>query len=261
MRRRRRDDPRRKPRPDIQRSVISGFSYSGTELDALAGASNYYRAIVDRFRPYLGRRVIEVGAGVGTFAGFVLDEPTVDEMTLVEPADNNLPVLRSRFASEQRVTIRAGYLEDLSPSRPADSLVAVNVLEHVEDDGRFLRAAHDALAPNGHLLLFIPALSQIFGTLDEAFGHFRRYTKPLLATRLAAAGFANVQLRYTNFPGIASWYVAGRVLRKRTIAPRDVRIYDRVVMPWVSAFERFFEPPLGQSIIAIATRPPTRDIR
>jgi SAM-dependent methyltransferase len=236
--------------------MISGFSYSGTELDALAGAPNYYRAIIDRFRPYLGRRVVEVGAGVGTFARFVLGEPTVDEMTLVEPADNNLPTLRERFAGDRRVTVRQGYLEDLVPSRPVDSIVAVNVLEHVEDDQRFLRAAHDALLPGGHILLFIPALSQIFGTLDEAFGHFRRYTKPLLATRLAAAGFSDVRLRYTNFPGIASWYVAGRVLRKRTLAPRDVRVYDRVVMPWVTAFERFWEPPLGQSIIAIGTRPP-----
>ena len=240
--------------------MISGFSYSGTELDALAGAVNYYQAIIDRFRPYLGRRVLEVGAGVGTFASYVLGEPTVEEMTLVEPAANNLPALRERFASEPRATIHHGYLEDLAPARPVDSIVAVNVLEHVEDDERFLRAAHRRLAPNGHVLLFIPALGQIFGTLDEAFGHFRRYTKPMLATRLAAAGFTDVRLRWTNFPGIASWYLAGRVLRKRTLAARDVRLYDRLVMPWVSAMERFWEPPAGQSIIAIGTRPPTRDM-
>jgi SAM-dependent methyltransferase len=238
----------------------SGFSYSGTELDALAGAPNYYRAIIDRFRPYLGQRVLEVGAGVGTFARFVLEQTPVSEMTLVEPADNNLPMLRERFANDRRVTVRQGYLEDVAPSGPVDSVVAVNVLEHVEHDERFLRAARERLAPGGHVLLFVPALGQIFGTLDEAFGHFRRYTKPLLAQRLAAAGFQNLRLRYTNFPGIASWYVAGRVLRKRTLAPRDVRIYDRVVMPWVTAFERLWEPPLGQSIIAIATRTSARDV-
>jgi SAM-dependent methyltransferase len=230
----------------------SGFTYSGTELDALAGAWNYYNAIIDRFRPYLGRSVIEVGAGLGTFAGFVLSQPGVDEMLLVEPADNNIPVLRERFSDDRRVTVRQGYLEDVELSGDADSLVAVNVLEHVEDDARFLRAARNSIRRGGHVLLFIPALSGIFGTLDEAFGHFRRYSKRPLLDRLNAAGFSDVRLRYMNFPGIASWYLAGRILRKRSITPRDVLLYDRLVMPWVAAIERYWEPPLGQSIIAIA---------
>ena len=234
--------------------MTSGFTYTGTELDALAGARNYYRAIIDHFRPHFGRKVLEVGAGIGTFARHVLDETSVEEMLLVEPADNTIPMLRGRFAGDRRVTIAQGYLEQVTPNPSVDSLVAVNVLEHVENDLGFLRAAHDRLRPGGRVLLFTPALDQIFGTLDEAFGHFRRYTKTLLADRLRAAGFEDLRLRYTNFPGIASWFLAGRVLRRRTIAPRDVALYDRMVMPWVTAMERHWEPPLGQSIIAIATR-------
>ena len=234
--------------------MTHGFSYSGTELDALAGARNYYRAIVSHFRPHLGRRVLEVGAGIGTFAQHVLDGTSVEEMVLVEPADNTIPHLRARFAGDRRVTISQGYLERLAPLPPVDSLVAVNVLEHVENDVAFLRAARATLKPGGRVLLFTPALDQIFGTLDEAFGHFRRYTKAVLGERLRSAGFEDVLLRYTNFPGIASWVVAGRVLRKQTIAPRDVALYDRMITPWVSAMERHWEPPLGQSIIAIATR-------
>jgi SAM-dependent methyltransferase len=234
--------------------MTSGFSYSGTELDALAGARNYYRAIIDHFRPHFGRRVLEVGAGIGTFARHVLDETSVEEMLLLEPADNTISVLRDRFAGVPRITVTQGYLEQLSPVAQVDSVVAVNVIEHVENDVGFLRAAHGTLKPGGKVLLFTPALSQIFGTLDEAFGHFRRYTKTTLGERLRAAGFENVRLRYTNFPGIASWFLAGRVLRRRTIAPRDVAVYDRLVMPWVAAMERHWEPPLGQSVIAIATR-------
>lgn len=235
--------------------MTTAFAYSGTELDALADARNYYSAIIGRFRPYLGRHVLEVGAGIGTFARVVLEEPDVKDMLLVEPAENNLLVLRGRFERDPRVRVHAGYMESL-PLRPAvDSVVAVNVMEHLEDDAGFLRAAHDALVPGGHVLLFIPALRQIFGTLDEAFGHLRRYSKAMLVERLAGAGFANIRLRYTNLPGVVSWYLAGRVLRKRTLTPRDVMLYDRVVMPWVAAFERHWEPPLGQSIIAIANRP------
>jgi len=217
--------------------MISRFSYSGTELDALAGARNYYGAIIEHFRPYVGRCTLEVGAGIGTFSDHVLRNTEVEAMTLVEPAENNLPVLRERFRGDERVEVRGGYLEELSPAPVVDSIVAVNVLEHVEDDARFLRAALQLLRPGGHLLLFIPAIEQIYGSLDEAFGHFRRYTKRVLDRRLREAGFTEVRLRYTNWPGVISWFVVGRVLRRRTIKPRDVELYDRVVMPLVRAAE------------------------
>jgi SAM-dependent methyltransferase len=223
-------------------------------LDALAGARNYYGAIVDQFLPFFGRRVLEAGAGIGTFARAVLDAAAPETMTLVEPAANNLPVLRERFAGDRRVDLRGGYLEELAPMPRVDSVVAVNVLEHIEDDARFLRAAHAAIAPGGHILLYVPALRQLYGSLDEAFQHFRRYTKAVVLERLDGAGFEPVRVRYTNLPGVLSWFLAGRVFRRRTITARDVALYDRVVMPWVTAVERWWEPWVGQSIIAIARR-------
>ena len=235
--------------------MTPSFSYSGTELDALAAAPNYYRAIIDRFRPYFGRRVLEVGAGIGTFAQHVLDRGHVDRMVLVEPAANNLPLLRERFRGDSRIDVRAGYLEELSPVPEVDSVVAVNVLEHAEDDLGLLRAAHRVLRPGGHVLLFVPALSQLHGSLDEAFGHFRRYTKPLVGDRLRAAGFDAIRNRYTNFPGVLAWFMAGRVFRRRTLSARSVGLYDRMVVPLVTAVERWWEPWLGQSIIVIARRP------
>lgn len=242
--------------PDSQGASLTagGFEYSGTELDALSGARNYYRAIVGHLRPYLGRRVLEAGAGIGTFAHHVLDGAGVEEMLLVEPAVNNIGALERRFAGDQRVRVLHGYLGDVSAGARMDSVVAVNVLEHIEDDVGFLRKAHETLAPGGHVLLFVPALPAIYGTLDEAFAHYRRYTKHALAQRLRAAGFEGLRLRYTNFPGIVSWFVAGRVLRRRTLKPADVALYDRLVMPLVVAVERRWEPWIGQSIIAVGVR-------
>jgi SAM-dependent methyltransferase len=235
--------------------VTTGFTYAGTELDALAGARNYYAAIIDQFRPFFGRRVLEAGAGIGTFARHVLDAVAPETMMLIEPAGNNLPMLRARFLGDHRVGVRAGYLEDLAPVPRVDSVVAVNVLEHIEDDRRFLRAAYAAIAPGGHVLLYVPALRQLYGSLDEAFQHVRRYTKAAVLERLRGAGFEPVRVRYTNLPGVISWFLAGRIFRRRTITARDVALYDRVVMPWVTAIERWWEPWVGQSIIAIARRP------
>lgn len=228
------------------------FAYSGTELEAMAYAPNYYRAIQGWFQPYLGERVVEVGAGVGTFAELLRDTDGVRDLTLIEPAENNFPVLRSRFERDSRVSAVQGFLEDVASDLSADSLVLVNVLEHVEDDARFLAAARRVLDPHGHLLIFVPAMPILYGALDDAFDHYRRYRKSQLGDVIRAAGFEPKVLRYVNLPGALSWFVVGRVLRRRTLSPRDVRLYDRWVVPTMLRFERLITPPFGQSLLAIA---------
>jgi hypothetical protein len=117
------------------------FSYSGSELEAMAEAESYHRWIFSRVAPHLGSRIIEVGAGVGTFASVLLAEVQVSELVLVEPADNLFPHLANRFAAGPRVRVVKGYLENCIPQSPLDSLIAVNVIEHVAEDIEFLRLA------------------------------------------------------------------------------------------------------------------------
>lgn len=231
-----------------------GFTYSGEELDSLAGAVNYYRWILRRFRPYLGERIVEAGAGIGTFAAHLRDAAPGARLTLVEPAANNHPHLAARYAADAHVRTVHGYLADAGDDASADTVVAVNVLEHVEDDAAFLRTAHRLLEPGGHLLVYAPALPAIFGTLDEAFEHHRRYTRAGLDARIREAGFRPVRVAYTNLPGVAAWWLSGRVLRRKTVSARDARLYDRWMIPWISAVERVWSPPAGQSLIAVAQR-------
>lgn len=230
------------------------FTYSGTELDALTEARNYYAWLLHRFSPHLGRRVVEVGAGTGTFSEFLLRAEGVSELTLLEPAENTYPRLRERFRGDPRVRTLHGYLEEHAGALSGDSLVSVNVLEHVPDDEAFLRDAHRVLVPGGKVLLFVPALSQLYGTLDEAFEHHRRYTRAMLAARLEGAGLRPLRVSYLNLPGVLSWLIAGKVLRRRTLTPADVRLYDSWVIPWVRRIEDRWEAPLGQSLLAIAQK-------
>jgi SAM-dependent methyltransferase len=230
------------------------FTYASDELDALAGAVNYYRWIMESFGPRLGRRIVEVGAGVGTCSAYLLEAAPQASLTAIEPAANNVPVLRERFAGEPRVAVRQGYLDETLEAGSADTVVAVNVMEHVEDDAAFLRAARRLLTPGGHLLLFVPAVPAIFGTLDEAFEHFRRYTRRELDAKVRAAGFRVDLLRYVNLPGVAAWWLSGKVLRRRTITASAARTYDRWVIPWISALERRWSPPIGQSLLLVARK-------
>ena len=230
------------------------FQYSGSELDSLAEAKNYYAWVLRQFEPYLGPTVIEVGAGIGTFSEYLLGSPKVQQLITVEPAMNTLPHLRERFKRNPSVQVLSGYLSDHYTTLAANAVAAVNVLEHVEDDTAFLSEARAAVVPGGHLLLFVPAIPAIYGSLDKVFEHFRRYTKPSLRKVIEDAGWKPRRIAYMNFPGIAAWFMAGRVLRKTSIAPSDAKAYDRLVVPWISRLEQLVPPPIGSNIIAIATR-------
>jgi SAM-dependent methyltransferase len=231
------------------------FSYSGTELEAVGEAKNYYQWIVDTFASHVGQRPVEAGAGIGTVSDLILRRTVPRELVLIEPASENVSGLQRRFHGDGRVRVHHGYLEDIAGSLKADSVIAVNVLEHVEKDADFLRAAHTALVPGGALLLLVPALPVLFGSLDRAFDHYRRYTRSGLRSRLLDAGFEIRMLYYLNMIGVAAWFVSGRIFHRSTLGRSQVRFYDRWVIPGLRAIETRFQPPIGQSLLAIARKP------
>lgn len=187
-------------------------------------------------------------------ADLVLRRASPRQMLLIEPAGNNIPALRKRFEADDRVTIHHGYLEDIRDTTTADTVIAVNVMEHVERDADFLRAAHQTLTSNGALLLLVPAVPAIYGSLDREFDHYRRYTRSGLERSLLEAGFEIEALHYLNMVGVAAWFVAGRILRRTTLKQGQVRFYDRFVIPWLRRIESLVRPPIGQSLLAIARK-------
>ncbi len=233
--------------------ATESFVYSGTELDAMAEARNYCHWIMRYFAPYLGERVVEIGAGTGTFSELLLSSERTVGLALFEAARNLFPLLRQRFA-DRNVRLHGGAFDPLALDAPADSIVLVNVLEHILDDAALLSQVHQSLRPGGSLLLFVPALTWNYGSLDKAFEHHRRYSKGGLVKKLRAAGFRVEQARYVNIIGIASWFFAGKVLRQTTLRPAQVRWYDRWVVPWSFKLEQICEPPLGQSLLVVAVK-------
>lgn len=232
----------------------SSFIYSAGGLEAMSGARRYYRWVLENFQPYLGKRVVEVGAGLGAFSWLLLRRAAPHRLFLIEPEEQYFSRLQKRFSKNARVELRRGYLEDHALTFQADSLLAVNVMEHIEDDALFLRSANKALLSGGTLLLFVPALPWLYGTIDRAAGHFRRYDRKLLRKKIEEAGFRVLHLFYFNFPGILSWLLIGKVLRLKNLTHQQVLRYDRWVVPWLSAVERRWRPPVGQSLVAIAKK-------
>jgi SAM-dependent methyltransferase len=233
------------------------MEYPGSDLTAMAQGGNYYRWILREFRPHLGRRILEVGAGSGTFAAHLLAEADPERAVLLEPATNLQPFLRGRFAGDSRVEVISLPLpaaQEALSTTPFDSVVSVNVLEHIPDDGEALAIMAGLLRSGGALLLFVPALPGLYGSLDAAFGHHRRYTRRELAGKLEAAGLGVRRIVYVNLPGALAWFVSGRILRWPTLRPGAVRLYDRLAIPLIAAVERRIRPPLGQSLLAVAEK-------
>src|SRR5207249_1235432 len=143
----------------------------------------------DRLRPWVGRRVLEIGAGIGNMSAFLVDR---ERVVLTDTEPYYLGRLRERFAGRPHVSVAELRLPAVSPGLVAerlDTVVCLNVLEHIEDDRASLRAMHDLLQPGGRLALLVPSLRALYGTLDEALGHFRRYVPAELSEKVRAAGF------------------------------------------------------------------------
>ena len=233
----------------------SAFHYAGRDLEAMSFAENYHSWILAEFRPYLGAIVAEIGAGSGNVATMLLRQG-VSHLIAVEPSAEMYPLLREHFGSHPRVTTHQGFWSEIHSkySEALDSLVYVNVLEHIRDDSQELTYAMQSLKPGGHLCLFVPALPWLYSRFDASVGHHRRYEKEALRDLLEGAAFDVVRLRYMDSLGILPWFFMMKLL-ERELSPWSVRLYDRWVVPALRSLESRVEVPIGKNLLAVARKP------
>lgn len=221
------------------------------EFQALNEARNYRNALLHEFGPYLNGNVLEVGAGIGQLTEALRDHPGIGKLCAIEPDGGFCERIRAKFPDQLLVH---GTVENLDQRQGWNAILSVNVLEHIEHDDAELESYCQFLRDaKGTLCLFVPARSEIYAPIDRDFGHFRRYTRPALQSRLEAAGFSIMRMRYYNFIGYFAWWLNFRVLKKRSFDRQAVRFFDRVIFPVVNWSEtNLSAPPIGQSLLAIA---------
>jgi SAM-dependent methyltransferase len=226
--------------------------YFGKELEAMSFARNYHAWILAEFLPYLGSFVAEVGAGVGSFSALVL-ETKIRGLTAFEPSQNMYPLLRKALSTDKRAEAINDFFGREKTGKRFDSILYINVLEHIEDDAAEVANAREALEPGGHLLVFVPALPWLFGELDRQAGHFRRYTKKSLVELISRSGLSVVKVRYFDVAGIVPWYI-NFVLLKNAISRGSVSLYDWLVVPTMRVIEGLVPPPVGKNVLLVARR-------
>ncbi len=229
--------------------------YLGDDLEAMSAADRYSREIVRTFSPYLGKQVVEVGAGIGNISAILLEEG-LQRLLCIEPDERMHARLAERLGPHETALARRGFLSSVAAREAAgaDSVVSVNVLEHVEDDEEELALMFSVLRPGGHLCLWVPALPALYGDFDRSLGHHRRYRRTELAAKLRAAGFRTILLKYRDVVGMVAWFVCCRLLGQGVTRAR-VRAYDRLVVPVTSLLGRWASPPIGKNLVAVARRP------
>ncbi len=234
--------------------------YEGRDLEVLFNLPHYYDWIVSTFRPWLSGHTMEIGAGIGTISTRLVDN--VDRLDIVEPSAHLAPRFPKSLTDNPKTSFFFETLERHLPQVAdiaCDSVVMVNVLEHIEDDAAAVRELHRVLKPGGHLLLFVPALAFLFSELDRLHGHYRRYHLRPLADLLERNGFQIVLKRYFDMAGVLPWWLVNTIGRKATFDPGMVKLYDRFVIPVSRFVEKKLSPPIGRNIIIVAERLPTRE--
>jgi SAM-dependent methyltransferase len=233
------------------------------ELKSLAEAKNYQEWIFATVSPWVGSRILELGAGIGNMSKWL---PTRDRLILTENDPELLKLLRQQTAEIQALPSVSVRELDLTKDFQSlsgenlDTIISFNVLEHIEDDEKVLESLYEllktskALGPK-RLITFVPAHQWAFGEMDKEFGHFRRYeASQLRALMKNIEPRATVYTEYFNVVGLLPWWWNGRVRKNRTLDRTQIQIFDRLV-PWVRGIDRFLHRtlrlPFGQSVLFI----------
>jgi SAM-dependent methyltransferase len=212
---------------------------------------------LEQFRPWLGQRILEIGCGVG---GIVEMLGARERIFGIDVDPDVLGYAARRFRDRPECAFAVGDLgrlprdlEEALRSERFDSIVCINVLEHVRDDIGALLTLERLLAPGGTLALLVPAHLWLYGRYDRLDGHYRRYTKAYLRTILGHTGLRPIRMYHFNAPGALGWWVQYRLLQRTVHDQSHFGAMNRI-LPFVRAAERLVRPPFGLSLVAVCTR-------
>ena len=218
-------------------------------LEQATNLDNYNRWIISIFKQYFGNNILEVGSGLGGLSQYL---PRVN-ITLSDVRTNYLKHLKTRFDYK---TVRLN-IEKEAPARlinSFDTIFSSNVFEHIDNDELAMKNCYKFLKKKGKFLMFVPARPEIYGSLDKAMGHYRRYTKEELVKKAKQAGFKILKVKYVNFPGYFTWWLRGVMPSKSNSDSILAKMFDTIIVPLLY-LEKYLPLPFGQSLILIAQKP------
>jgi 2-polyprenyl-3-methyl-5-hydroxy-6-metoxy-1,4-benzoquinol methylase len=223
---------------------MSELKYVGSELDLFAEVWNWKAYWSAQVRPFLSGDVLEVGAGIGANTRFLDSGRETGRWVCLEPD----PELASRVPGNACETV-CGTLESMA-GQTFDTILYIDVLEHIEEDREELNRAAAHLRPGGRLIVLSPAHQWLFSPFDAAIGHFRRYNRPMLRA-ISPAGLRLEQMRYLDCAGMALSAANKLLLRQSMPTKAQLRLWDRWIVPVSRVLDKLLFYSLGKTIVAV----------
>ena len=225
-------------------------------LQSIRRAKKFNGWLMSQVEEYLGGEVLEAGSGIGNLTDFLLDK---ERLVCLDYEDFYVDRLQQSFGHLSNFSVCQADLtkrEDLlkaEAGKPFDSVICINVLEHIEDDLGVLRNFYEVLKPGGYAVVLVPHDPDLYSPIDKELGHFLRYSKKHLAERMKEAGFEVVATKGFNRVGGLGWRISGKILRRNTISARQMSLFE-LAMPLIRQLERF---PFHShnSVIGIGRKP------
>jgi glycosyltransferase involved in cell wall biosynthesis len=225
--------------------------YGRGVLNNLAGTPQYLNWLAGMLRPHIGDTVLEIGAGIGNLSGRLMSRRTSYVAGEKDPL--HLHALRNRFLRTPNVNVQPidPQQGDFTMLGEFDTVLCLNVLEYIEDPAALVRSLALAVKPGGTLIALAPHNPALYGTLDLAMGHKRRFRRREMAELLEASGF-HIEETYRLRSGAPAWWLYGKVLRRREVGKLALKIFDKTVWFWRHA-DRML-PWTALSLIMVARK-------
>ncbi len=234
---------RRKTFPYPQRGHLT--------LENMSQATWYNNWTINIFRSYLRGDILEVGCGIGNFTKMLTPYGNVHAFDI-----DDFCIKKTKRKVKKTAEVGFGDIEKgiyFFKNKKFDTITCINVLEHIKNDYQALGNMSRLLKPNGTLILLIPSHPFLFGKIDRAIGHYRRYAKKGIIDQLKQLGMDVVFAKRINLLGAIGWFISGKVLMDVSVNEKKIKLFDRIA-PFVLLWEEQMEPPLGTSILVLAKK-------
>lgn len=226
-------------------------AYIGSELEIFAHAQRWKAYFKSIFLPFMGRRVLEVGAGLGATT-LALCDGLQDEWVCLEPDPELLAQMQEKVLPAC-CHPQLGFVSTLEPGDLFDSILYVDVLEHIEEDRVELEQASQHLAPGGKLIILSPAYQFLYSPFDQSIGHYRRYNRASL-TGITPSGCKIVKMQYLDSVGLFTSLANRLFLRQALPTHAQILFWDRQLVSVSRFVDRLTGFRFGRSIIGVWER-------
>lgn len=220
-------------------------------LESMSQAVWYNQWTLNKFKVFLSGEILEVGCGIGNFTS---DLAKYGEVWAIDINKEYVEQAKNRVADKAK--IGSGDIEKgeyFFNNKKFDTVICLNVLEHVKEDMRAVNNLYNLLKKGGKLILLVPVHRFLYGEIDRSIGHFRRYDKNELTKGLKKSGFKIIFSRSINFLGALGWFLTGKILQKKIVGEGNIKIFN-LLAPVILSAENLIEPPIGTSIIIVAQK-------